>query len=182
MDFSDEQKLIIALLTEVHSALEIEDGLDSDFIQRQVTDNRSWALHWRYGHLFSDRYENPPNVKFVCKVLDLWERIENSYSEYSVESRAELERLAPVFGQRVMFSGFDGNGGDRDGYGIAQTLVGDLGRWNRFRDRDLNAHCEMSPVYERMLSALASLNKDSSDYFLSVDEMAELLNAQAYPR
>lgn len=181
MEFTNEQKLIVAMLAEIHQALEIEDGLDPVFIQDKVSSGRTWAVRWRYGELFDDDFETPPHVRFVVKVLELWRRLEHSYSLLDEGQKAELLRLAPVHGERVRFIGFDGNGGDDDGYGTAHTLIEEMGRWREFQGRDLNSHGPMKQVYERMLEACDGLEKDATDFALSVEEMAVILNAQAHP-
>lgn len=181
MEFSNEQKLIVAMLADIHQALDIRDSLDAEFILDKVSSDRTWALRWRYGELFDGDFDTPEHVKFVVKVLDLWHRIEHSYSLYDDAEKAELLRLSPVFGAGVAFSGFDGNGGDRDGYGTVHILVEELGRWSRFKGRDLNSHGPMAEVYERMLEASQQLNGNAKNFELSVEDLATILNAKTHP-
>jgi uncharacterized protein YfbU (UPF0304 family) len=181
MEFTNEQKLIVALLTDIHAALNIEDSLDPVFVQDKVNSGRTWALHWKYPGLFQDRFETPANVKFVADVLDLWERLEQSYASINQEGVAALVALSPTYGDNVSFPGFDGNGGDYDGYSTARILIEELGRWSSFKGRDLNAHMPMADVYERMLDASRALGKGDYEYEYSVEEMAEILNARIHP-
>ncbi|MCB2255983.1 YfbU family protein [Pseudomonas chlororaphis] len=181
MEFSNEQKLIITLLTEIHAALEIKDGVDPFFVQEMVSTGHTWALRWRYPGIFEDSEETPQSVLFVVKVLDLWERLEHSFNSLSEQEREELVKLSPVYGKSVTFRGFDGNG--EEGYSIAHILIEDMGRWATFKDRDLNAHMPMNDIYERMLEALDALpTKSGFDFELSVEEMAEILNAMIHPQ
>ncbi|WP_116827344.1 YfbU family protein [Pseudomonas syringae] len=181
MDFSNEQKLIIALLTDIHSKLEIKDGLDPAFVNDKVQSGHTWALRWQYPGVFSEGYETPSKVRFVVRVLDLWERIEFSVKDLSSDQRTQLAAIAPLHGDNPKFSGFDGNGGDRDGYSVAHILIEEMGRWGMFKGRDLNSHTQMSEVYDRMLNALDRLNKDSSDFSFSLEELGALLNAKTHP-
>lgn len=181
MEFTNEQKLIVALLTEIHEALDIKNGLDPVFIQDKVSSGRVWALHWKYPNLFQGGGEPPVNVQFVASVLDLWERLEHSHASLNQEGVATLTALSPVYGERVQFPGFDGNGGDHDGYSIARILIEELGRWSSFQGRDLNAHMPMADSYERMLEVSRSFDKGSYDYEFSAEEMAEILNARIHP-
>lgn len=180
MEFTNEQKLIVALLTEIHKELDIENGLDPEFIQDKVSSGHTWALRWKYPGLFQDSVEPPENVKFVADVLDLWERLEQSHAALNQEGIATLNTLSRM-GERVRFPGFDGNGGDYDGYSIARIMIEELERWSTFRGRDLNAHMPMADAYRRMLDASQSLGKGHYDYEFSVEEMAEILNAWIHP-
>lgn len=181
MEFTNEQKLIVALLTEIHSALKIEDGLDPMFVQDKVASGRTWALNWHYPGLFQDDEETPDDVKFVVKVLDLWERLEHSFDSLDGAQKAELVAVSPHYGADVRFRGFDGNGGDRDGMSTVHILVEEMGRWRTFKGRDFNAHMHMSEVYERMLEASDELGKGYADFEFSVEEMAQVLNAAIHP-
>jgi uncharacterized protein YfbU (UPF0304 family) len=181
MEFTNEQKLIVALLTDIHAALKIKDGLDPMFVQDKVCSGRTWALRWQYSGLFHDDEETPEDVKFVAKVLDLWERLERSFDSLSDAQKAQLVELSPVYGANVRFSGFDGNGGDRDGLGTTHVLVEEMGRWSIFKGRDFNAHAHMSGVYERMIEASKALGKGPADYWFSLEEIAQVLNASPHP-
>ncbi|UVL35554.1 YfbU family protein [Pseudomonas sp. B21-041] len=178
MEFSNSEKLIVALLTEIHSALKIKDGLDPDLIQSAVSSGQTWALHWQYPGLFQGANDTPNEVLEVAKILDLWERLERSYAAYPADAREELAGLS-IYGENVRFLGFDGNGGD--GYSEAHILINDLGRWGSFKGRDLNSHAPMRDAYVRMLGTLEDMNKGPMDYAFSVEEAAQLLNSMTHP-
>lgn len=179
MEFSNAEKLIVAMLAEIHAALEIKDGLNPDLIQGAVASGYTWALHWQYPGLFQGQEETPEEVLAVAAVLDMWERIERSFAAYPADAREELARLSPSFGSDVRFPGFDGNGEDE--YSIANILINQLGRWSAFKGRDLNSHCPMSEGYGRMLLRLQGMNKAIMDYAFTVEELADLLNALRRP-
>lgn len=181
MEFTNEQKLIITLLTEIHASLEIRDGVDPEFVQNAVTSGRTWALHWQYPGIFRGEAETPDEVIFVTQVLELWERIERSYAELSEEGKAQVERDADPLGTHVTFPGFDGNGGDGDAYGTAHLLINKMGRWEDFSDRDLNSHMPMGESYQRMLDALKDLDKGSMDYYFSPEELVVLMKSRMHP-
>lgn len=181
MEFTDEQKLIVALLTDIHAALNIQNSVDPVFVQDAVMSGRTWALRWQYPGIFQGAADTPADVKFVADVLQLWQRIEESYAQLGDDDRAEVETKANPFGTHVVFPGFDGNGSDGDAYGTAHVLIEQLGRWPGFKGRDLNSHGPMNDSYQRMLDALHALRKDAMDYYLSADEIAVLLLARAHP-
>lgn len=178
MEFTHSEKLIVAMLAEIHSALKIKDGLDPDLIQNVVSSGHTWALHWQYPGLFQGVNDTPNEVLVIANILDLWERLERTFAAYPADAREELARLS-VYGDNVRFLGFDGNGGD--GYSIANILINDLGRWSSFYGRDLNSHAPMSDAYARMLDTLAGLNKGTMDYAFTVEETAQLLNSMTHP-
>lgn len=181
MDFSNEQKLIVTLLTEIHAALNIKNGIDPDFVQDKVCSGDTWALYMQYPGIFEKAPGLPANVKFVANVLDLFTRLERSYESLSAPEKAELEDQSPIHGKDVSFKGFDGNGGDRNGYSTTETFVNQMGRWSNFKGRSFNSHMPSSEIYDRMLNAYDSLNKNNTPWEFSVDEMAHILNAAIHP-
>lgn len=181
MEFTDEQKLIVTLLTDIHAALEIKNSIDPEFVQDAVSSGRTWALQWQYPGIFHGEANTPEPVIFVTKVLELWERLERSYAELTDESRADVTERAKPFGNGVSFPGFDGNGGDEDAYGTAHVLINQMGRWSDFKDRDLNSHMPMNDTYQRMLESLHQMNKNYSEYYFSPDEIVKLLTARIHP-
>lgn len=44
MEFSNPQKLIVTLLTDIHQALDIKNSVDPLLVQRVVNSDRGWAL------------------------------------------------------------------------------------------------------------------------------------------
>ena len=181
MEFTDEQKLIVTLLTDIHAALKIKNSIDPEFVQDAVCSGRTWALEWQYPGIFQGESDTPEHVIFVTKVLGLWERLERSYAALPDVSRADIAERAKPFGDGVAFPGFDGNGGDDDGYGTAHMLIGKMGRWSDFKGRDLNSHMPMGDAYRRMLEVLVELDKDPIDYHFSPDEIVALLMSRVHP-
>ena len=180
MEFSDEQKLIITLLTDIHAKLEIEDSVDPLFVQRMVNENQAWALEWAYPGLFESA-DTPGYVRFVADVLDMWETLERSFSELSVEEKQRLAELAPVFGERVEFQGFDGNKEFRE-RSVAKILINDLDRWEIFKGRSLNSHMGSIDAYTRMLEVYGQLPDEAKyDRQLSPEELAEVMNERVHP-
>lgn len=177
MDFSNEQKLIITLLTDIHEALNIQDSVNPRFIQRMVVEEQTWALEWKYPGIFQESEEDKPQIRFVADVLNMWERLEYQVSKFDAAEKAELEQKAGVFGRDVRFRGFDGNN-ETDEMSITSIFVEDLDRWSDFKGRDFNAHMRLSDAYRRMLGRFAELPYDRE---LTVDEVASVLYEQTHP-
>jgi uncharacterized protein YfbU (UPF0304 family) len=180
MAFTDEQKLIVTLLTEIHAKLAITDGIDPQFIQGMISSGHTWAVHWKYPELLKGE-ETPANVREVADVLDMWEVMERTAASFSVADRSQAASLsAPVSLSAAQFSGYSGN--NEDEYSIVHILVEDLGRWSSFAGRDFNAHVPMVDVYDRMLGTYRLLNPiDSFSATLSVEDFAAVLKEQIHP-
>ncbi|EIK96061.1 hypothetical protein PMM47T1_13915 [Pseudomonas sp. M47T1] len=184
MEFSNEQKLIVTLLTEIHSKLEIEDGLDPDFVQRAVVNNQGWALEWKYPGVFEETHSDPQEVRFVGDVLEMWSRLEMSFNALDAAGRADLVAAVPHFGGNVSFPGFDGNN-EHEYLAIAKIFVDDLERWTEFSGRILNSHMRTADAYLRMLGVfedIVSRNSSNGNYGpLSVEELTQVLRERTHP-
>ena len=184
MDFTNQQKLIITLLTEIHANLKITDGLDSDFVQKVVNGGHGWALSWKYQGMFEDSGDDPESVKYVADVLEMWSFLEESYKNLDANDQNVLADKADPFGSNVKFKGFDGNN-ESQYRSIAHIFVDDLDRWSEFKGRDLNSHSATTDVYRRMIPVFDQIrsnkiNNHNFDFF-DVEELAAVLNSQRHP-
>ncbi|QQE88106.1 YfbU family protein [Azotobacter chroococcum] len=181
MEFSNQQKLIITLLTDIHAHLGIDNSVDPLFVRRMVQGGHGWALGWAYPGLFEDGIEAPEAVTFVAEVLTMWEAIEETYAGFDQARKDQLAELAPAFGRDPRFCGFDGNH-EADLRGIVHILVDDLGRWPAFRGRDTDSHRILADGYRRMLEVYARIADSGPESRLSVEALAEILNAKIIPK
>ncbi|OWQ35586.1 YfbU family protein [Pseudomonas sp. DrBHI1] len=184
MEFTNEQKLIITLLTDIHAKLEIEDSLDPMLVQRMVSEGQGWALEWKYPGMFEESGETPTAVVFVCEVLEMWSVLEGSFEALDDNQRQALSEAAGVFGRNVRFPGFDGNN-EGEYLSIAHILVEDLERWSEFQGRIDNAHMPTIDGYERMLPVFDAIRDrkldDGNFNGLDVEELAQILNERTHP-
>lgn len=184
MDFSNQQKLIITLLTEIHANLKITEGLDPEFVQRVVNEGHGWALSWKYEGMFEGSDDSPESVLYVADVLEMWSFLEDSYNQLDVSDQKVLAEKADPFGGSVQFHGFDGNN-ESEYRAIARIFIDDLDRWSEFKGRGLNSHSPTTDVYRRMLPVFTDIrskkNKEHDYGFFGVDELAEVLNSQSHP-
>jgi uncharacterized protein YfbU (UPF0304 family) len=180
MEFTNEQKLIVTLLTEIHAALNIKDGVDPMFVQEMVATGRTWALEWQYPGIFQTSTETPPEVGFVLDALDMWDVLERTHEGLSPADQAEFLRLSPKSDHGVSFFGFDGNHGEE--YSIAHILINKMEKWSRFAGRDLNSHMPTVDIYSRMLEVYRPLH-DQNPYqaTLSPQGLAAVMNARIHP-
>ena len=184
MDFNNQQKLIITLLTEIHANLKITDGLDPVFVQRMVNEGHGWALSWKYDGMFEGSDDSPESVKYVADVLEKWSFLEESYNDLNASDQKVLAEKADPFGARVKFRGFDGNN-ESEYRSIAHVFIDDLDLWSGFKGRDLNSHSSTTDLYRRMLPVFDEIRskriKDHEFGFFGVEELAAVLNSQCHP-
>jgi uncharacterized protein len=98
--------------------------LDYDLIFDAVTSNDIWALDWKYRGLQLD-VPTPPEVKTVCDILDMWERIERDFADLSSEEKARVQTES--YRTDLKFMGFDGNN-ETELMHIAGLLINKLER------------------------------------------------------
>ncbi len=184
MEFSNQQKLIITLLTDLHTHLEVESDIDPDFVQRMVAGGHGWALGWKYPGLFEDLGDDPQDVKYVADVLEMWSVLEESFKALDEQGLKALQDACDVFGKDVKFQGFDGNNEHRY-ISIARVFIEDLDRWSELSGRGLNAHMHTTDGYRRMLAVFNDVQSErmnNHDYgLLGVEALAKVLNAQRHP-
>lgn len=173
MNFTNEQKLIVALLCEIHQGLKIEGDLDSALIADALWSDNTWALPWEYGFLLQQG-ETPTHVKHVVDTLDMWWFIELSYAQLTPEEKADF---ATVWEWEPKFPGFDGNE-EGEYLSAARFLIDKLHRFTDFANRkDLNSHHPTVDRDRRMLERFEPMRKtlgDRDKRFLSVDDLKEL--------
>ncbi|MEB0308342.1 YfbU family protein [Pseudomonas sp. 10B1] len=184
MEFTNQQKLILTLLTDIHAKLQISNSVDPDFIRRAVNEGQGWALAWKYPGLFEESDDDPEDVRYVADVLEMWSALEDSFNALNMEGRGQLAAAADPFGNDVKFPGFDGNN-ESQLLAIAQIFVSDLERWSEFSGRINNSHMRTTDGYKRMLAVFDEIRTNklhNHDYNLfGVEELAQVLNGRRHP-
>lgn len=128
---------------------------------------------------FSDA-KDPPVVKEVVNILDMWSFVESSYEELTGEERAKLEKDAAPFGKSPRFSGFDGNN-ETEHMGVAMFLVNDLNRFSQFQGRSFNCHHPSLDSHRRMLAVFEPMRHRQTYRPLSLADLTQILSARALP-
>ncbi|MBX8484037.1 YfbU family protein [Pseudomonas cichorii] len=180
MEFTNQQKLTITLLADIHEKLGVQGSVDPGFVRRAVNENQGWALKWRYPGIFEDSGENPAEVGYVADVLEMWSVLESSFETLGATDRKKLEKAAGPFGREVRFPGFDGNH-EYKHLAIARIFVNDLDRWSEFNGRIPNSHTNTEGRYRRMLTEFTEIREQKNnihDYSLfDVDEITRVLKS-----
>ncbi len=180
MHLSDGEKLIILMLTDIYKKIDVKGKIDPDFIQAAIFQDQLWGIKWKFRGIPFSNTEAPPVVNQVCDILQMWQVIEQSYTEFSQSDKDELQKLVPNFGKNPKFRGFDGNN-ECDHMGIADFLVNKLERFEQFKKRDFNSHSPTLAAYIRMLNVYKPIIDNVDLRLLNLQELTKVLNSQVHP-
>lgn len=149
MKLSNPEKLILLMLGEIYDKLELSD-IDTKLLRSAILSENTWALDWEMpGIVGSDSENTPPLVSDVVNYLDMWSFIEEAYSSYDAPTKERIAQESEPFGRHVRFPGFDGNN-ECEALSVARILVDDMGRFSRFKGRDMNSHTPLLRTYSQM--------------------------------
>lgn len=169
------EKLILLMLSDLHDKLGL-DGIDTKFLRSAINSDNTWAINWEMPELTSDLSDTPSTAVDVVDYLHMWGLLEDSWSSLSEESRVRISNLSP-FGRNLKFPGFHGDA-ESEQYSIARLFVDDMGRFERFKGRDLNSHVPMCEQYKKMFIKFDAITESSnSPGLLSATEIEEVLVA-----
>lgn len=147
MTITDGERLIIAMLADIMEAQNSSNHeLDPKLIRTLVCNKEDWALKWQYSGIFEGSPRDESIAKETRDILWMWGIIEHSISKLSGTEATEASTW-----HYNKFHGFDANHDDH--YGVALTLINELGHHNEFKGRYLNSHSQTSlPRYREMYS------------------------------
>jgi uncharacterized protein YfbU (UPF0304 family) len=177
MQISDSQKLILFMLTEIYEALEVKSEVDPAFIRDAIWANKTWTIGEMYPGIFNSNTGWPAVAREVADILDMWHIIEDSYSKLETHEKSSVEEKA---GRPIVFGGFDGNY-ERDHKSTAEFLTEKMGRFESFKGRIGDTHCEILGHYRRMCEVFKPLRTKLADRRpmpnLTADEIVGLVTA-----
>ncbi len=180
MKITDGEKLIILMLSELHDKLGIDGEIDPDFIRSAIFSDNTWSISWKYPGIQFEEQKTPEIVKEVLDILDMWSFIEHSYNNLAEKEKDYLEKEAAPFGKDPKFPGFDGNN-ESEYMGTASFIVNDLDRFEDFKGRDFDSHCQSVDSYKRMLSVFKHIIEKLSFNPLSVEDLVAILKERKHP-
>lgn len=180
MKLTDGEKLIILMLTELYEKLQIDGETDPDFLRSAIFHDQLWGIRWKYSGIPFEPAEDPPVVREVVDILDMWSFIEFAYAKLTDEQKKRLAEVAKPFGENPRFTGFDGNN-ESEYMSAAMFLVNQLDRFQEFKGRDFNCHHPSLDAHRRMLAVFEPLRASLAYGALSVEQLAKLLNERVHP-
>ena len=174
----DGEKLIIWMLCELYKYLKIDGDLDPLFVKEALLGGHYWALEWEYPGIFDAKADRRETVDEVVEVLDVWWSLEQSYARLSEKDKDRVKQEAELFGDDVVFRGFDGNE-ETEYLIIAQFLIDKLNRFTGFGGRDLNSHMPSIKEHRRMVRAFETIRPHRvGRNLLDAEHIIKILNAQ----
>jgi uncharacterized protein YfbU (UPF0304 family) len=175
--FSDGEKMLLLMMRDVFKALKIKDpDLDPEFLADVIHGGHYWAPKWEMQGVFHDHVDDPSDVTHVVDVLDMWSFIEEAHEKFSSAQKKTVAEQAGPLGTYVVFAGFDGNN-EASQMSIARFLTSKMGRFERFKGRDLNSHHPTYNRYKRMVELFEPMRSNLIGTGLSVDQIVTLLKA-----
>jgi uncharacterized protein YfbU (UPF0304 family) len=179
MNLSEGERLILAMLCDIHKALNLKGVVDPDALRPLIlgpdSDGRAHATNGTSG-THRDRTEVATEVSAI---LDMWSAIERGYKHLSADEKRTVEAEAGPLGRGVRFSGFD-CGCEAEYRDIAHVLIEETGQFERFQGRNLDAHMPALAGYRRMLRLYAPMRSASGDRRLDMRQIIALANAEKY--
>lgn len=173
---SDGERILIAMISDIMKANEINQNFDPDKILSALYGGHSWSLRWQNEWLLNSKEDDYEQVLHVVDTLDMWSFIENAYAKLNAKEKAELVAQAPYRGKNPKFPGYDGNEESRY-MGIAQHLIHELGRFTNFAKHELNSHRRSVGRYTAMLSIFGPMRaRVGEGKRIGVEELSALLN------
>lgn len=178
MTLSDGEKLILLMLCDLHKGLKIKNAeMEPDFVQETILNDHLWGFRWKYHGVPLSRQPDPPVVKEVADVLDMWWLLEVGYKRLKPVERAGVDKAV---GGKVKFPGFDGNN-ETEHLSVARYFVDQLGRWEHFKNRDLNSHAPLLQSYKRMLQEWAPVRAALGNGNADAQTIIRVMNARRAP-
>ncbi|MGV3770291.1 MAG: YfbU family protein [Sphingobium phenoxybenzoativorans] len=165
---TDGERLLAFMLADIIEHQKVQSEIDPVFLRNQLASNSDWALGWKYHGLFRSD-EQDPVVTETADILSMFRVVESSIEKLSEPEKSELAEH-----HNAKFHGFDGNH-DRH-FGVAQTIIKDLERFEEFSDRYLNSHSQTTlPSYREMLARYNDVWKAKSFGDLTADDLRTIL-------
>lgn len=183
---SNTEKLMLWMLSQIRRDLVAArddqkdakyDLKDLDLIDEAIYGGHFWGLTWEMSGIFHDHVDDPRHVRDVVDILDTWNFIERAYEGFNPEQKQSLESQLDVWGKDPKFYGFDGNN-ETEHMGIARFLIDRLGRFERFKGRDLNSHMPTVSRYLQMARRFENIRPNLHGRELNVTEMIDLLRRE----
>ena len=170
MPMSDGERLIAIMLAELMEHLNLDQEINPTLVKSLLINNDTWALKRKYSGIFSSESPSQDVVSETTNILWMWGIIESSLGKLTGDEAKEASRW-----HWTKFSGFDGNNDDH--YGVAHTMIEELGEFQSFKERGLNSHTESSlPRYLHMYEKFDGYVKAGQAAPLSFDALRDLCN------
>jgi uncharacterized protein YfbU (UPF0304 family) len=176
LSISDGDKLLLTMLADIHKATvkEAKGETDPDFVVSALCGGHLWGLQWQHSALFHGHVDSPEVVTEVVDILEMWSQIEWSFGRLPRDAQDRVEAEAGYDRSMFRFLGFDGNE-ESEHFSVASFMIEKLGRFESFKDRELNSHLPVLNGYRRQHAAFAPIRARSRGERLQASDLIEIL-------
>jgi uncharacterized protein len=179
MNLSEGERLILAMLCDIHKALNLKGVIDPDALKPLILEAERYGVTRAVNGTSGDHRDRAAVATEVSEILDMWSAIERGYKHLSVDEKRNVEAEAGPLGRGVRFSGFDAES-EIDYRDVAHILIVEAGQFERFQGRNLDAHMPALAGYRRMLRLYGPMRSVKGDRQLDVRQIIALANAEKY--
>lgn len=179
MKLTNGERLITLMLCELYDKLDVAGEVDPDFLRTAIYTENEWSLAWKYPGIPFESGEEPPELREVLDILEMWSFIETSYAELNENDKISLLAKSHPFTTAPQFPGFDGNN-EAEYISISSILIDQLDRFQDFSGRNLNAHMPTLELHRRMLEKFREVREGNWN-LLDVDELEIVLLERVHP-
>jgi uncharacterized protein YfbU (UPF0304 family) len=172
MPFSNGEKIILLMLSQMQEHLKIEDTR-APLVRQAIETGNVWAIEHSFPEIFDNNEIAPDIVSVTRDVLTMWLGLEESFAGLSSTDKEWLRTNSGQIGDRVAFPGFSANY-EIDYLSTARFIVNVLGEYEHFAGRDLNHSLPHMDTYRRMLPPFQRILNRNSSLALSAQEIAEV--------
>lgn len=180
MKFTDAEKLILIMLSDIYENTGIQGEIDPDFIKKSIYEEQTWSIPWKYSGIPFESTEPPSIVREVLDILDMWRFIDISYRRLSNDEKVALSQSPGVFSEMPSFSGFDGNN-ETEYLASAAFIINELDRFQEFKGIDLNSHSPSIEIYKRMLVQFNKERNARIGELLSAEQLSRIFQERIHP-
>ena len=173
---NDGEKLTLLMLCEIYDHLKVKGETDIELIRSAIHDGHLWGLEEKMTGVFHGSEPDPEIVSETTDILWMWDIIEDSFQRLAPEDQKKVTEGVPKHLSDVKFGGFDGNN-EGDHLSVAAFTIEKLGKFSRFKNRELNSHLPVTlEHYRSMYRAFEPLVK-GGDGVLKVDDIVAVIKA-----
>jgi uncharacterized protein YfbU (UPF0304 family) len=178
MQLSNAERLMLAMLCEIHEASRVRNGINSALIRKALESGNDWAIPTEVNLPWRDEPATPPHVTHVLDILDMWSTIEDSYAALTAD---ETARYASETGHTYdpQFPGFHEHS-EFDEHTAAQFLIDHMGRFSTFAGRSLVSDQPTIARGRRMLAAFVPIRAtlgNRNPVLMTADEIIAVIKA-----
>lgn len=178
MQLSNAERLMLAMLCEIHEASGVRNGINSALVRKALESGNDWAIPADVQLPWRDESGNPPHVTHVLDILDMWSTIEDSYAALRPD---ETTRYASETGHTYdpQFPGFHEHS-EFDEHSAARFLIDHMGRFSIFAGRGLISHHPTIARSRRMLASFVPIRAtlgSRNPALMTVDELIAVIKA-----